>query len=476
MAATLGARPVIQAEIAQTYIWDTNTLTWIPALQAATTGGGGGGGAVTVADGANVVEGATTDVAVTSDVNGTLSAKLRGLVKILASVWDAVHGRLIVDGSQVTQPVSGTVTANIGTGNLAGITGTVTTTVSNFPSTQPVSAASLPLPTGASTSAKQPALGTAGVPSADVLSIQGVTSMTPVKVDGSGVTQPVSGTVAVSGTVPVSGTFWQTTQPVSGTVTANVGTTNGLALDATLTGGTQQSKITDGTHIANVKAASTAAVATDPALVVAVSPNNSVAVTGTFWQATQPVSIASMPTTPVSGTITAEIVGNAGGHLDAATGSAVPANALFNGAIATTSNPTSAASGNIVGMMADKAGRLVITPSHARDLVQTQTTTVSATTTETTIVTAGAAGIFNDITAIIITSSGTATANWAIRDSTGGTVRATFDTPATAGSAPIIIPCTVPIPQTTAANNWTIKASTSTGTGVHVFVQYIQNK
>lgn len=73
-------------------------------------------------------------------------------------------------------------------------------------------------------------------------------------------TQPVSGTVAVSnfpatqavtgtffqatqpvsiaGTVAVSGTFFQATQPVSGTVTANLGTLNGAALDATLTGGT----------------------------------------------------------------------------------------------------------------------------------------------------------------------------------------------------------------------------------------------
>jgi hypothetical protein len=58
--------------------------------------------------------------------------------------------------------------------------------------TQPVSAASLPLPAGASTSAKQPALGTAGAASADVLTIQGAASMTAVKVDGSAVTQPVS--------------------------------------------------------------------------------------------------------------------------------------------------------------------------------------------------------------------------------------------------------------------------------------------
>lgn len=63
------------------------------------------------------------------------------------------------------------------------------------------------------------------------------TSGSPVRVDPTGTT-----------TQPVSGTFWQTTQPVSiaatvtvtGTVTANIGTTNGLALDATLTGGSQQ--------------------------------------------------------------------------------------------------------------------------------------------------------------------------------------------------------------------------------------------
>jgi hypothetical protein len=58
--------------------------------------------------------------------------------------------------------------------------------------TQPVSAASLPLPTGASTAAKQPALGTAGTASADVITVQGIASMTALKVDGSAVTHPVS--------------------------------------------------------------------------------------------------------------------------------------------------------------------------------------------------------------------------------------------------------------------------------------------
>lgn len=81
---------------------------------------------------------------------------------------------------QATQPVSGTVTANAGSGTLA------------------ISAASLPLPTGASTSAKQPALGTAGSASTDVITVQGITSMTPLKTDSSATTQPVSGTVAVT--------------------------------------------------------------------------------------------------------------------------------------------------------------------------------------------------------------------------------------------------------------------------------------
>ena len=87
-------------------------------------------------------------------------------------------------------------------------------------------------------------------------------------------------------------------------------------------------RVSDGTNAAAIKAASTAAAATDPALVVAISPNNTVpvslasvpthGVTGTFWQATQPVSIASTVTVtgaltdtqlratavPVSGTVT----------------------------------------------------------------------------------------------------------------------------------------------------------------------------
>lgn len=98
--------------------------------------------------------------------------------------------------------------------------------------TQPISASSLPLPTGAATSAKQPALGVAGTASADVITIQGIASMTAIKVDGSGVTQPVSGTVTVNA-LP-AGTA------IIGKVTTDQtthGTTDLVAADLTKIGG-----------------------------------------------------------------------------------------------------------------------------------------------------------------------------------------------------------------------------------------------
>lgn len=52
-----------------------------------------------------------------------------------------------------------------------------------------ITAAALPLPSGAATAAKQPALGTAGTPSADVISVQGVSGGKPLTVD---VVQPVT--------------------------------------------------------------------------------------------------------------------------------------------------------------------------------------------------------------------------------------------------------------------------------------------
>jgi hypothetical protein len=111
------------------------------------------------------------------------------------------------------QPALGTAgTASADVITVQGKSGMTAVVVDGSAVTQPVSAATLPLPSGAATAAKQPALGTAGTASADVLTIQGKAGMTAVVVDGSGVTQPIS---AASLPLPA-----------------------GAALDATLTGGT----------------------------------------------------------------------------------------------------------------------------------------------------------------------------------------------------------------------------------------------
>lgn len=89
------------------YVWDTNTLAWIKQTAAA---GSGGGGPVTIADGADVAQGTTTDL----DTANTVVGRLKKLVTLLT-------GTIAVSGTfwQATQPVSGTVTANLGT--IAGV-------------------------------------------------------------------------------------------------------------------------------------------------------------------------------------------------------------------------------------------------------------------------------------------------------------------------------------------------------------------
>lgn len=60
---------------------NTTPLSSDYGIVVRTVGGGGGGGPATIADGDDVAEGATTDAAVITDTTGTVSGKLRGLVK-----------------------------------------------------------------------------------------------------------------------------------------------------------------------------------------------------------------------------------------------------------------------------------------------------------------------------------------------------------------------------------------------------------
>jgi hypothetical protein len=97
---------------------------------------GGGPTAVTIADGADTAEGSTTDAAVTGDNPGTISAKLRGLLKIITNVWDSLNSRLNVAVQNIVS-VAQTGTWNVGL--LAGANHVGSVNVDNFPAVQPVS-------------------------------------------------------------------------------------------------------------------------------------------------------------------------------------------------------------------------------------------------------------------------------------------------------------------------------------------------
>lgn len=135
-------------------------------------------------------------------------------------VTDAHPFPVTVRNSGGTELALATTTKqDTGNTSLASIDGKITAV-----NTGAVVVSSSALPSGASTAAKQPALGTAGAASTDVLTVQGIASMTAIKVDGSAVTQPVSGT------------FWQATQPVSLASSVTVAQATASNLNATVVG------------------------------------------------------------------------------------------------------------------------------------------------------------------------------------------------------------------------------------------------
>lgn len=154
-----------------------------------TTASGGGGGAVTIADGADVTQGAIADAATTAGGAGTLSAKLRLVTTQLSTLATALTtinttlgtpfqaggsiGNTTFAVTQGTSPwvVSGTVTATIAANqsvNVAQVNGTTTLAGTGAVGT---GAQRIAVGTDTATIAGS-APGTAGTPSAQVVSVQ----------------------------------------------------------------------------------------------------------------------------------------------------------------------------------------------------------------------------------------------------------------------------------------------------------------
>lgn len=164
------------------------------------------------------------------------------------------------------------------------------------------------------------------------------------------------------------------------------------------------------------------------------------------------------------------VVNSAGVAGDIAHDAADSGNPVKMGGKARTTNPTAVANADRVDATFDDIGRQVVVLNQVRDLVGSQVTTISNSTSETTVVTA-IASTFCDLTSLTLTNA-TATAVVAtLKDATAGTTRGIY---ALAASGGVTIPFPVPKAQAAVNNNWTITLSALSIT-VYVVAEYVKN-
>lgn len=139
------------------------------------------------------------------------------------------------------------------------------------------------------------------------------------------------------------------------------------------------------------------------------------------------------------------------------------------GFIARTANPTAVAALDRVDGYADDVGRQVVVLNSPRDLEVHQTTDTTG-TTETTILTAGAAGVFHDLTQLTITNASATATVVTLRDDTAGTAVGKY---AIAANGGIVLSFPTPFKQALAADNWTAQSSATVN--LHFVVQAVKN-
>ena len=341
---------------------------------------------------------------------------------------------------------------NLGANNDVTVTGTVTANAGS--GTQAVSAASLPLPTGAATSANQTTIighvdgieGLLTTIDADTGNLPTIKTNTDFgTVTGGGTeTGALRVTVANNSTGVLSVDDNGGSLTVDGTVTANLSATDNAVLDQIVA-----NQLPDGHNVT--------------------VDNASIAVTGTFWQATQPVSgtvtAAAQPgvdigdvtinnaagasavniqdggnSITVDGTITANAgtgtmavsmatntpVGNVA-HDAADSGAPIKVGAK---AIATLSGATLVAAADRTDLYSDLDGAQVVKLNGTNaDYVSGNASNTDGTSTQ--VIAAGAAGVKHYITDVTITNTSASNIYVELKD--GATAKWTFPVPANSG-------------------------------------------
>jgi hypothetical protein len=163
-------------------------------------------------------------------------------------------------------------------------------------------------------------------------------------------------------------------------------------------------------------------------------------------------------------------IGAVTGIWEGATGSGVPANGVYNGLLAKTSNPSAATDGNLVGAMADKLGRQVTVIGNVRDNKASNTITLSSTTSATLV--AAIASTYNDIYGLIAANQSATGVTITLSSSSGATGIPIY-IPAN-DTRGFMLPSSDGLKQNTVNTNWTAALSAGSIT-VKATALYVKN-
>lgn len=341
------------------------TVVGTGTFQVQCSSGCSGGTQYNIGDVAGATDAGTVPLVIRDDALSTLSDAegdwVGERVDSTGALWSHVTS---VDGT-VTVDNGGTFAvqaAQSGTWNINNVSGTVS------------------LPTGAATAAKQPALGTAGTASSDVITVQGIASMTPLLVDGSGSTQPVSGTVAVT-----QGTASNLNATVVGTGTFAVQCTSGCSSSASAFGSTFP---TDGNAIGASDGTDMQPLLVDGSGNLKVAQQGDVNVTNSGTFATQAAQSGTWNITNVSGTVSLPTGASTASNQTAVQGSASGGSAASNSQLAGgiyNSTPPTLTNGQQASLQLDSAGGLKTTSTVSGTVAATQSGTWNITNVSGTV-------------------------------------------------------------------------------------------
>jgi hypothetical protein len=156
---------------------------------------------------------------------------------------------------------------------------------------------------------------------------------------------------------------------------------------------------------------------------------------------------------------------------DTASGATDAGNPAKIGGLAKTANPTAVTDGQRVAALFDKLGKQVVVGA-IRDLKGMQSTTITSSTSETTIVTA-VASTFLDLYGLVLTNTSATATKVTIKDSTAGTTRAVYEVPA-GDTRGFMLPVDSALPQATVNTAWTATCGTSVAS-VEIAAYYVKN-